>query len=81
MLHGARRCSGFARAAGGREQRHFTRVVIETDQDTAPILRTFATKRALGAEFYVEDAPPLPGHRFTLAEDAPLDWEEFSASS
>src|SRR6266850_4610806 len=34
--------------------KHFTRVVIETAGDLGPILRTFATERALGAAFYVE---------------------------
>jgi G3E family GTPase len=63
-----------------REQgRHFTRVVIKTSQDIAPILRTFATQRALGDEFYVESAPSLAGNNsFTLTDDTPLSWETFS---
>jgi G3E family GTPase len=64
-----------------RERRHFNQVVIETKQDIAPILRTFATERALGAEFYVEQAPILPAsdgiHDFVLTEDAPLSWQAF----
>ena len=55
-----------------------THVVIETDKDLQPILRTFATERALGADFYVEHAPPLAGDCFTLTEDAPLPWDAFS---
>ena len=42
-----------------REQRHFTRIVIETGEDPGPILRIFATERALGAEFYVEEDPTV----------------------
>jgi len=61
-----------------REQRHITRVVIATGNDLGPILRTFATERALNGEFYVEDAPPLAGTRFELTEAAPLSWEAFS---
>jgi G3E family GTPase len=57
---------------------HFACVAIETSRDLAPILRTFATERALGAEFYVEEAPPLVGTRFELTEQAPLLWEAFS---
>jgi G3E family GTPase len=53
-------------------------VAIETRQDLAPILRTFATERALGAEFYVESAPALTGNSFTLTDDTPLAWETFS---
>ena len=54
--------------------------MIETSNDLAPILRTFATDRALGAEFYLEDFPePTTGtHRFVLTEDAPLSWDMFS---
>jgi G3E family GTPase len=58
--------------------RHFTRVVIESRNDLGPILRTFATQPALGAEFYVEEAPPLVGTRFELTEAAPLSWDAFS---
>ena len=61
-----------------RGRHHFACVAIETSQDPAPILRTFATGRALGAEFYVEEAPPLVGTRFELIEQAPLSWEAFS---
>ncbi|MEA2871235.1 MAG: hypothetical protein QOH67_1211 [Hyphomicrobiales bacterium] len=57
---------------------HHACVAIETSQDLAPILRTFATERALGAEFHVESAPPLTGNSFTLTHDAPLAWETFS---
>lgn len=61
-----------------REQRQFSRVAIKTDQDLAPILRTFASERALGVAFYVERAPPLAGNRFTLTDGAPLAWDAFS---
>jgi G3E family GTPase len=64
-----------------RGQRHFTRVVIETCEDPMPILRTFATDRALRADFYVEEDPGinLDGTRsFTLTEHAPLSWDAFS---
>jgi G3E family GTPase len=60
-----------------REQKHFSRVAIETRQDIAPILRIFATERALGGEFYVESAPSLAGNSFTLTDDTPLSWETF----
>jgi len=61
-----------------RGQQHFAGVAIETSQDLAPILRTFATERALGAEFSVEEAPRLTGNSFTLTDDTPLAWETFS---
>jgi G3E family GTPase len=61
-----------------RGRRRFNRVAIETAQDLAPILRTLATERALGGEFYVQSAPPLAGNRFTLTDDTPLSWETFS---
>jgi len=64
-----------------RDRRPFTCVVIETSEDRAPILRTFATGRALGAEFYVEDDPGIHADglgSFTLTEDAPLSWDAFS---
>ena len=67
-----------------REQRHFTRVAIQTGEDLGPILRTFATERALGAELYLEDPPVTAGTqaeglcRFVLTEDAPLPWDAFS---
>jgi G3E family GTPase len=57
---------------------HHACVAIETSRDLAPILRTFATERALGAEFHVESAPPLTGNSFTLTDDTPLAWETFS---
>jgi G3E family GTPase len=71
------------RLAAEREQRHFNRLVIKTDEDIGPILRTFATERALGAAFYVEDHPPIARardgiRRFELTEAAPLDWTSFS---
>lgn len=71
------------RLLAGREQRHFTRVVIRSGEDLGPILRTFATERALGAAFYLED-PPVAARtqadlcRFVLTEDAPLHWDAFS---
>ena len=62
--------------------KHFSRVVIATRRDLPPILRTFATERALGAEFYVEEAPALSGadgiNKFVLTEDASLSWDAFS---
>jgi G3E family GTPase len=60
--------------------RHFARVVIETRQDLGPILRTFATERALGADFYVEDDLPHADGTigYTLTEDTPLSWDAFS---
>src|SRR5207302_909867 len=64
-----------------RDEKRFTRVMIETSNDLSPILRTFATERALGAEFYVEEEPVLSGaevHEFALTEDAPLSWDAFS---
>jgi G3E family GTPase len=65
--------------------RHSSRVVIATGEDLGPILRAFATERALGAEFYVEE-DPLAVERaraegvgnFVLTEDAPLSWNAFS---
>jgi G3E family GTPase len=64
-----------------REHRPFTRVAVETQEDLGPILRTFATARALGADFYVEEHPPLAtggARSFVLTEDAPLSWDAFS---
>jgi G3E family GTPase len=61
-----------------RERKPPARVLIETDEDLGPILRTFASKRVLGGEYYVEDAPPLDGNRFTLTANAPLSWDTFS---
>jgi len=60
------------------EQKSFSRIAIETDEDLAPILRTFTSDRALGSDYHVEDAPALDGHHFTLTEDAPLAWDAFS---
>src|SRR5438552_12136138 len=45
------------RLLAGRAQGHFTRVVIQTHNDVAPILRTFMSAQALGSEFYVEEFP------------------------
>ena len=65
-----------------RANKHFTSVTIETNNEAGPILRTFATERALGAAFYVEEAPDLAAdtgiHKFVLTEDAPLSWDAFS---
>lgn len=60
--------------------RHVARVMIESRNDPEPILRTFASERALGAEFYCETDPPPPDGTlgFTLTEDAPLRWDAFS---
>jgi G3E family GTPase len=69
-------------SAERKQGRHVSRVVIETNNDLGPILRTFVTERALGAEFYVEQAPILPASDgiddFVLTEDVPLSWEAFS---
>jgi G3E family GTPase len=65
-----------------RDNKPFNRLTIETDNDLGPVLRTFATERALGAELYVEDAPNLSGvggvQNFVLIQDAPLSWDAFS---
>ena len=61
-----------------RDERPFSRVVIESSEDAGPILRTFATPHALGAEFHVEEAPDVAGHSFALAADIPLSWDAFS---
>ena len=65
--------------------RHFSRVVIETKEDLVLILRTFATERALSAEFYVEDVPSTEIGartegicRFELTDNTPLSWDAFS---
>jgi G3E family GTPase len=60
-----------------REQKPFSRIAIETGEPLGPILRTFVSERALGSEYYVEDAP-LDGGRFTLTESAPVSWDAFS---
>ena len=59
------------------------RVVIDTREDLAPILRTFVSERVLGAEFYVEsdlpdDAFGSDAEKFELTEHAPIPWEAFS---
>jgi len=61
-----------------RDQKPFSRIAIETGEDLAPMLRTFATEGALGSDYFVEDAFPLDGNRFMLTEDAPLTWDAFS---
>jgi G3E family GTPase len=61
-----------------RDQRPFTRVTIESSEDAGPILRTFATPHALGAEFHVEEAPDVGGHSFALTDDGPIAWDAFS---
>ena len=61
-----------------RDRRPFSRAVIATSQNLAPILRTFATERALGGELYLDDAPPLAGDSFILTEREPLSWDAFS---
>jgi len=61
-----------------RERKPVSRVLIETREGLAPILRTFASERALGSEYHVEDAPPLDGDRFALTENSPLSWDAFS---
>jgi len=58
--------------------RSANRVAIRTEADILSILRTFVAPRALGDDFYVEDVPPLEGHRFALTESAPLSWDAFS---
>ena len=69
--------------AAHRERRQCNRVVIRTDEDLGPILRTFAGERALEPLFHVEQHPPLaPGagdvRRFMLREASELDWTAFS---
>jgi G3E family GTPase len=66
-----------------QQGRHFSRVVIQTNGDLGAIRRTFATERALGSDFYLEDESGADMHgegltRFTLTEDAPLSWDTFS---
>jgi G3E family GTPase len=61
-----------------RAQRPFSGLVIESRREIAPILRTFATERALGSDFYLDSAPPLVGDRFTLVERTPISWIVFS---
>jgi G3E family GTPase len=65
-------------------QRRFSRVVIKSDEELGPILRTFVPERALGAWLYVDHHPPISADRpegirnFVLIEDIPLDWNAFS---
>jgi hypothetical protein len=70
-----------------RAMGNFTpRVVLDTRENLAPILRTFVTERALGAEFYVEGDLPdnafgsdaLGIERFVLSERTAIPWETFS---
>ena len=61
-----------------RAQKPFSRIAIETGEALGPILRTFASDRARGDEYYVEDAPMLDGERFILTEGTPLPWGAFS---
>ena len=61
-----------------REQNPLARVLIETDEDLAPILRTFVSEQALAQEYHVKHAPPLSGSRFALSDDEPIAWETFS---
>src|SRR5438477_4523454 len=70
--------SALRRLLSEREQKSFSRVATETNDDVRPILRTFATERALASEFYVEDAPPLDGDGFTMMEEALISWDGFS---
>src|SRR3954467_2955476 len=70
--------SALRRLVREREKKPFNRVVVESGQDLGPILRTFASDRALGGDYYVEDAPPLDDNRFVLTEDAPLSRGAFS---
>jgi G3E family GTPase len=70
--------SALRRLLADREQKPVARALIETNEDLAPILRTFVSDQALGSEFHVEDSPPLDGDRFMLAEDAPISWDAFS---
>jgi G3E family GTPase len=67
-----------AERAHGRAQ--FSRIVIETHGDPGPTLRTFATERALGEDFFIEEEPEVVGgvEQFTLTRDAPLAWDKFS---
>ncbi len=61
-----------------REQKPFSRIAVQTEEDLGAILRTFAAERALGSDFYVEAAPPLEGNRFAMTETAPLSWDGFA---
>jgi G3E family GTPase len=74
--------TGLRELLAERRSKLFARVTIETNNELGPILRTFATERALGAEFYVEEAPGLSVAddicQFELTEDAPISWQAFS---
>jgi G3E family GTPase len=67
-----------------REKRPFSHILIESRREPGPILRTFATERALGADFYVESDPADAFgsengvQKFVLTEAAPLSWDAFS---
>ena len=61
-----------------RLQKRLSRIAIETGEALGPILRTFASERALGGDYHVEEAPPIDGNRFMLMEDAPISWDAFS---
>jgi G3E family GTPase len=68
-----------------RERRHFNHIVIQTNEELGPILRTFVPERALGAAFCVKEHPPIAkpdasngSYSFVLIEGAPLDWSAFS---
>jgi G3E family GTPase len=62
----------------GRAQ--FSRIVIAARGDLGPILRTFATERALGDDFFVEEEPEVgrDAERFALTRNTPLAWDAFS---
>lgn len=74
----------FAWPPAERAMGNFTpRVVLDTREDLAAILRTFVSERALGAEFYVEsdlpdDAFGSDAEKFVLMEHTPIPWETFS---
>ena len=70
--------SALRQLSAERAQKPVARVLIETGEDLAPLLRMFASEQALGSEFHVEDASPLGGNRFMLTEDAPISWDAFS---
>jgi G3E family GTPase len=70
--------SALRRLSAKREKKPFSRVVVESEQDLARILRTFASDRVLGGDYYVEDAPPLDGDGFMLTEDTPISRDGFS---
>ena len=84
VLHRARRScsSALRRLLAEREQgRAFQRVAIETRSDLGPILRTFATERALGGEFYVEEEPTAVADGNAFHADARTrrsSWDAFS---